>query len=452
MSTPKARHLAPAPRDAEHRLGDMRLGPRAPCIQHDTHLRSESSLSMRRYPLGASSGVTGVVAMLHPHHLEDLKKSGLTDGTIEALGFYAAGEQEVMSLLGRARSVGPALVIPYPAACPPHRRVKPDDPPLQWGKRAKYLAPKGAGSRAYIPPQTREAIGKPRKPILITEGEKKAAKADQEGFPCIGIGGVWSFLQGGRLIADLASIDWRRRRVYLVYDSDMRHNRHIRRAALALAWELTGRGALAFVVTLPDGPTGEKVGLDDYLVANGERALHGLLSFDTTALIDTRVKVEGGNWMVEAVKGVDEGRHHRLLGRMAFKLKRDGWPEDAALPILRGVSRKNRPPLPAEDVDALAWLFAKGRPKKYLWGGLWKGRLPIAPSKIEQGRSLLCRLVEKGSVSVKEVMAAAENEGASWETMKRAKKKEGIQSFQQGGIWWWRKPPGRHPSSDRTAG
>lgn len=289
--------------------------------------------------------------MLLPRHVQDLKKSGLSDGTIETLGFYSADPEEIKSLLDRSLSVGPGLVIPYPDSSPSYVRVKPDNPSLYWGRLAKYLAPKGAGNRAYIPPQTQEAVSNSKKHILITEGEKKAAKADQEGFPCIGISGVWCFLQDKRLIADLANIEWARRRVYLVYDSDIRHNQNIRLAAHRLACELTGRGALVFVVALPGGGSDEKVGLDDFLIANGGEGLRALLS-DAKPLIDERSAGRADQWSVKATKGAGEGQRHRFLGRLTGKLYHDRWPRNAALNVLHAINRNNRPPLPARHVDA----------------------------------------------------------------------------------------------------
>src|SRR5207253_6981439 len=43
----------------------------------------------------------------------------------------------------------------------------------------------GQPNRAYLPPETRRVLSDPGVPLLITEGEKKAAKADQEGFQCV---------------------------------------------------------------------------------------------------------------------------------------------------------------------------------------------------------------------------------------------------------------------------
>lgn len=50
--------------------------------------------------------------MLHPHHLDDLRCSGLSDATIAGLGFHSGTADEVKAILGF--NAGPGLVIPYP--------------------------------------------------------------------------------------------------------------------------------------------------------------------------------------------------------------------------------------------------------------------------------------------------------------------------------------------------
>jgi hypothetical protein len=49
---------------------------------------------------------------LLPHHLEDLQRSGLSDETIDAMGFYSGTAAEVKAILGF--DAGPGLLIPYP--------------------------------------------------------------------------------------------------------------------------------------------------------------------------------------------------------------------------------------------------------------------------------------------------------------------------------------------------
>ena len=49
-----------------------------------------------------------------------------------------------------------------------------------------------------------------------TTGEKKALKANQDGFACVAIGGLWNWQVSGRAIADLDGIDWYERETLIV--------------------------------------------------------------------------------------------------------------------------------------------------------------------------------------------------------------------------------------------
>ena len=62
----------------------------------------------------------------------------------------------------------------------------------------------------------------PDEPLIITEGELKAAKACKEGFPTLGLGGVYNWRSnrlGIEWLPSLAPIEWRKRNVYLCLDS-----------------------------------------------------------------------------------------------------------------------------------------------------------------------------------------------------------------------------------------
>jgi len=107
-------------------------------------------------------------------------------------------------------------------------------------------------SRLYIPPGLDVAEDDP---IIITEGEKKTLKLMQEGFPALGIGGVWNWLTKGddeesRPIGDLDLVNWRRP-VTIVFDSDGYNNPLVRLAAFRLARELSHRGAKAPILFIP---------------------------------------------------------------------------------------------------------------------------------------------------------------------------------------------------------
>ena len=52
---------------------------------------------------------------LQPHHLADLRSSGLTDETIQAAGFRSRTAAEVGQILN-GRNAGAGMEIPYPAS------------------------------------------------------------------------------------------------------------------------------------------------------------------------------------------------------------------------------------------------------------------------------------------------------------------------------------------------
>ena len=231
---------------------------------------------------------------LSPQHVADLRRSRLADGTIRDCGFRSVGATEAARILGWVRpprGMGEFLAIPYfaPDGSPlEYTRLKPDRPRKDKAKKKsiKYEAPKGKPNRAYFPPATRAILADPAVPLLLTEGEKKSAKADQEGFYCIGIPGVWSWQKSRNaddpnaarvLIADLAAVAWQGRPVFIVFDSDAAEKREVAYAEWYLAEALTAAGAAVRVVRLPPGPDGAKCGVDDYLIGRGPDALRQLL-------------------------------------------------------------------------------------------------------------------------------------------------------------------------------
>jgi putative DNA primase/helicase len=241
---------------------------------------------------------------LLPQHLADLRKSGLTDATIAACGFRsleaAASVQDVLRWKRYRGELGPCLCIPFADAegkPTGYCRLKPDRPrsAKEDGKPIKYESPKGSANRAFFPPGTRAALRDASTALVITEGEKKAAKADQEGFPCIGLIGVYGWQKkrprdkdgqatGERQLIDgLAAIPWQDRPIYVCFDSDAATNPNVCRAERHLAEVLAAKGAIVKIVPLPagdPGPDGKpgNVGLDDFLVAHGPDAFRELLA------------------------------------------------------------------------------------------------------------------------------------------------------------------------------
>jgi hypothetical protein len=138
-------------------------------------------------------------------------------------------------------------------------------------KPLRYVQEPNTAPVAYFPLNQDWApiIDDVNQPLIITEGEFKAIKACQEGFPTIGLGGVYNWKSnklGIRWLASLEPIKWVRRNVYICFDSDFKTNPMVCSALQDLADELYKRGAFVSLVVLPaEGK--DKLGLDDFLVA-----------------------------------------------------------------------------------------------------------------------------------------------------------------------------------------
>ena len=261
---------------------------------------------------------------LHPEALEDLRKSGLSDATIAAAGLYTPAPGDLPRLLS-ARLVDQirhALVFPYDGAG--HGGVWRREsefvrcklfPPVSDGQghTVRYYQRHGTPPRLYIPARARAALADPTVSLLITEGEKKALKADQEGLACIAVGGLWNWQAGRRAIADLDRIDWYEREAVIVPDSDVWTRQDLLQAVFALGKELEGRGAKVSVLKLPSGAGGSKVGLDDYLCANGRDAFRALPRLALKHAAFSRTSVWWRGWVKRKEEADDAGTEATAL-------------------------------------------------------------------------------------------------------------------------------------------
>ncbi len=219
-----------------------------------------------------------------------LASSGLTLEDARTLGFKPLAPQQLKQLLPKAAAVN-AFQIPYHDADGRRRsdvwRVRLLEEPVgAFGetpvKPLRYLqgpdSPPGAYLAKGIP--WRDVFKDPTIDLLITEGELKAACACKHGFKCIGLGGVSSWRStrlGWSLLPELAEVDWRRRGVVVVFDSDATTNPQVAGAIAALTVELSRRGALPRVAQLTAVDGLAKTGLDDLLVAHGSEVLRACL-------------------------------------------------------------------------------------------------------------------------------------------------------------------------------
>lgn len=147
-------------------------------------------------------------------------------------------------------------------------------------KPQRYAQPKGTLNEVYLPPLLKEGwqaiADDPTVAICITEGELKAASATAAGYPTIGLGGVDVWRSSKRavpLLPQLAEIKWNGRPVTIIFDSDAASNPAVTAAQRRLAAELVTLGAIPKIAAIPPGHDGEKVGLDDFLLARGAEAL-----------------------------------------------------------------------------------------------------------------------------------------------------------------------------------
>ena len=235
------------------------------------------------------------ISSLDPLHRADLEKSGLSAATIEAMGIRSHDTTMLHGLLEWAslQSGVTGYAIPYfdlSGARTTHCnfRLFPGPGWRQAGgtKWTKYAKPTGSQNALYCPLGLNALLATSNY-CLITEGEKKAAKAVQEGIPCVAIAGVWNWCDSGPRGAEKASgqrVDFatkpldalidlavkQQKKIVLLFDSDLDQNKDVAMALRALRDALLYHGA-SWVqkLSMPE-PTGletnGKIGLDDLLL------------------------------------------------------------------------------------------------------------------------------------------------------------------------------------------
>jgi len=220
-----------------------------------------------------------------PEHLEDLQRSGLNKTTIEQLGIYSASPQDLLHLVGLKTPSGleSLLVFPYPGVNG-YCRVK-LFPTMKdkKGHSVKYLQRPKSESHLYVPNDTARVLGDPSIPLAWTEGEKKAARLDQEGQPTVGMGGLWNWLQEGKPIPDMDRIIHADRKEILFPDSNVWTKPELTKAVYAHGKELEQRGSQVLVAVVPGPPDGTSHGVDDYLIAEAGRRGKGFSSEEALA-------------------------------------------------------------------------------------------------------------------------------------------------------------------------
>lgn len=261
---------------------------------------------------------------LKPDAVDDLKKSGLSESTIDAASLAdGSGDSRTHSHYS----------IPYhnfngTLLTPSYYRIKLIPSNLATGQ--KYKQAKNSQNRIYIPPinkirpdlyPTPEAAESawfcPANDLFITEGEKKALAGAQVGLLCLGLGGIDNWRSGriglGEIEAQAEDSDGEKtiktsalqhlvsdadvdntvapelreliqrnaltdRKVWLIFDAESGNSNsnsalNVQRAMWDLAEYLENHGAVVQQLAFPSQPQtvgGGKIGLDDYLAAGGK--------------------------------------------------------------------------------------------------------------------------------------------------------------------------------------
>ena len=232
-----------------------------------------------------------------------LERSYITRSLAQAAGLYRVDSLEGRELVGK-RGSGNWGGIAYPNHRPGESAVigvhlRLDCPPIDalTGKElGKYQAPPGQRNHFYCLLAEPRALSDPSVTAVFAEGQKKylalvhaaieaaalnGAASGTQLFCAIGLFGVdgWhgkigstTDAEGRRVdvkgaVPDFDRFEWRGRKVILCFDANTHTNQNVRWARSRLARELESRGAIVYLIDLPEGPGIN--GPDDFLYVNG---------------------------------------------------------------------------------------------------------------------------------------------------------------------------------------
>jgi|Deesub1362A_J573_1020465.scaffolds.fasta_scaffold00319_22 Mn-dependent DtxR family transcriptional regulator len=254
---------------------------------------------------------------LHPQHLEDLKKSGLSEETIREAGIKTVPPSHIDKRLGfSVRGLVSMYEIPYGGGFSRFKAF------YERGRKGpKYLQRKDSSNKLYIPKKVKPILSDSSIPLYITEGEKKALKATQEGLYCVGLSGLWNWSNGNKeLISDFDKIALTGRPVYIVPDNDWLqlnkhgYNKNLKQAVYRLAEKLKAKGAEVFIVELPQG---DGKGLDDYLRKHSIAEFKNLPAIEVKPLSEKLAEATSDNYkpLLQEIADLDDEVEKELLSK-----------------------------------------------------------------------------------------------------------------------------------------
>jgi hypothetical protein len=216
--------------------------------------------------------------------ISGLARCGISEATVRSACLRRVTSFDGAEMMGRNGSGDfNGIIFPYfdpVSGVVRNYRLRRDNPEIESGKpKNKYIAAPGSRNMLYCHPvMDPDWITDTSLQILLTEGEKKtlalyelawhhrADSAMPEWLP-LGISGVQNWkgtigkvegpdYPGQRLdekgvVADFDRIEWKGRRVVLVFDSNVHTNEQVRIARFSLAKELRSHGATVLFVDIP---------------------------------------------------------------------------------------------------------------------------------------------------------------------------------------------------------
>ena len=216
-----------------------------------------------------------------PQLRQELLNSAIPEHFHNQLGYRSVTAKEAFELVGHNRS---GWVVPFKdpegkhfltRKGKPFYRLKPDEGEI------KYLSPSEEGCRPYFSPLLELKHFASGRDIFITEGEKKSDCLVAHGFPAIGLSGVWCWKDhrsgGSKMLPELIDFNWKRRNVFVVFDSDILDKLSVKDAYKSLKTALEELGATVKIIPLPPELNGEKNGVDDFIFRHGKDAFKKLI-------------------------------------------------------------------------------------------------------------------------------------------------------------------------------
>ena len=178
----------------------------------------------------ATSEFSAPYSSLLPNHIDLLIASAISPEVSRERGYRTETVKAHAQKLGfgAAQCCTPGLLIPVynVRGEVAGYQLRPDHPRVRDGKAIKYETMRGMPMMLDCHPRSRPLLDDPSKPLLITEGVRKADSAVSIGLPAIALLGVWGFRgsneKGGKVVLpDWEYIALNGRAVSIAYDSDV---------------------------------------------------------------------------------------------------------------------------------------------------------------------------------------------------------------------------------------